>query len=45
MASFAMAKEMGADVDTAGLLVVMTTVLSIFTMSFWIALTRGLHIW
>ncbi|MDR1785026.1 MAG: AEC family transporter [Spirochaetaceae bacterium] len=44
-ASFAMAKQMGADGDSAALIILVTTALSLITMAFWIALTHHLRIW
>jgi predicted permease len=45
VASFSMAKQMGADADIAALLVVTTSVFSLFSMAFWLALTNYLSLW
>jgi predicted permease len=45
VASFSMAKQMGADGDTAALLIVATSIFSLITMAFWLALTHYYQIW
>ena len=43
--SFAMAKQMDADGDTAAALIVFTSVFSLVSMAFWLALTHHLRLW
>ncbi|GMO48333.1 MAG: AEC family transporter [Treponemataceae bacterium] len=45
VASFSMAKQMGADGDTAALLIVTTSIFSLITMAFWLALTHYYQLW
>jgi predicted permease len=45
VASLPMAEQMGADPDTAALIIVITTVFSLVTMAFWLAITHYNHIW
>jgi predicted permease len=45
VASFAMAKQMDADGDCASMLIVSTSVGSIATMAFWLALSHALGLW
>jgi predicted permease len=45
VASFSMAKQMGADSDTAAILIITTSVFSLISMAFWLALTNYYHIW
>ena len=45
VASFAMAKQMDADGDTAAALIVITSIFSLVSMAFWLALTHHLRLW